>query len=284
MKSIKCILLISTCLLFFKESQAEIDLTFDASSLSFSNPTLHTHHTPVELKPISNFKGIKFATTCFLPNCIDDKGFGFNLDTIVLCHEEGYDLTLCPAKKSPFEYCPHDKKYFKLCKCNTEFKYTDSSCKTQFPNSNLGSERCDFDSIDYGNSCVCDTVKYLYTSANCNGNESLSGEICKSSNGITYASKCICTPTAGKCNGYNLASNSCSGKYVTGESCHDGCTTKWRCKDSCNYKGSLSSCPIGYVCIFEECSGKYYISGCAVRYINLEQPSCKWYLCWMKQP
>ena len=52
MKNIRYILLISACSLLPNEGQAEINLTFDISNIALSNPTLHTHHTPVVLKPI----------------------------------------------------------------------------------------------------------------------------------------------------------------------------------------------------------------------------------------
>ncbi len=284
MKHIKCILLISTCCLLTNVSNAEINLTLDASDISLiSNPTLHTHHTPVELKPISVSNGIKLAATCFLPDCsANGDGFpdnSYDLDTQYLCNNEGYNLTSCTIGKIPQDFCPHDSRYFKSCKCNDEFQYTASSCKTSYPNSVLGSEQCSSEGATYSNSCVCDAVKYSYTTSNCNGNESLSGTICKSSNGISYGSACICTPTAGKCNGYNLSSNNCTGGYSIGESCHDGCNTKWRCKDLCPYKGTLSSCPNGYVCTLEECSSKFYISGCRVGDIDIEK--CSWYSCWM---
>ncbi|MBS4774172.1 MAG: hypothetical protein KHX55_07890, partial [Proteobacteria bacterium] len=59
-----------------------------------------------------------------------------------------------------------------------------------------------------------------------------------------------------------------------------GCTGCIEC-NTCPFNGTYASCPTGYVCKYEECSKKYYITGCAVGNINIAENT--WYGCWMKK-
>lgn len=167
MKNIKYILLVSTCCFLPNASKAEINLTFDISNLTTSNSTLHTHHTPMELKPIlySN-SGIQLAAVCALGSggC-DSFGFGksnsdIDLDNTALCEEQGYKSTgNCTNGTSPQNICPYDEDYYKSCACDTSI-YTEIGSKDDAVQ-NCGTlsdiTTCSSNDISYY-SCICNTT------------------------------------------------------------------------------------------------------------------------------
>ncbi len=310
-------------------SKNNLNLVFEDNVYSLLNSSAASHTvTPLELKPIllSNNSGIKLAAVCHITDAgCTNIGFvntgddDIDLDNATQCRDDGYNLTSCPGNQTPENFCPFSSKYFRSCKCPTEYKYTQSSCNTQFPNSSLGSNQCNYHGTTYSDACVCNTATYPYTASTCNGKEELTGTMCKDISNITYASACtciggdakyqhtdatcksshsgfanwtvnddicknkatdcVCTPTSGACSGYSLDSDTCGGGYKVGESCNNGCQLKWKCKDLCPYKGTLASCPDGYVCTLEACSTKFYISGCRMGDVDIEK--CTWYSCWM---
>ena len=78
----------------------------------------------------------------------------------------------------------------------------------------------------------------------------------------------------------------CPTGYVIDEYCvHDNTYHTCKKKDDdgdddgdddepCPNLGTYTECPAGYVCEFEECSGKYYIIGCAQGYVDMDKFWC----------
>ena len=139
--------------------------------------------------------------------------------------------------------------------------------------------------------CTCSSTTYPYTS--CASPKVLSGESC-SLNGITRYSKCSCPSNYSQtCTGTNQQGSgtacgedgvfkytSCKCKSGYNMTCSDlgpvtpsdycllnGVKYYNNCK-TCENKCSLSSCPAGNVCEYEDCSQKYCVTGCAVGYTN----------------
>lgn len=176
--------------------------------------------------------------------------------------------------------------YAAACVCDTAvYKYTLSTC---VGNEELSGEICrDINNITYGAECVCKggSGKYVYDKEKCVSShqsganrfdnwEPNGGDVCQGK-----SSGCVCTPDAGACSGYTYDTNNCTG-YKIGESCNNGCQLKWKCKDTCPYLGTLNSCPAGYACTYEDCSGKWYVSGCAAGGVDVSQTQCSWYTCY----
>lgn len=88
------------------------------------------------------------------------------------CQERGFNTTSCSDNKSPKNFCPTDKKYFKSCVCNSSlYKYDRSNCNE---NKLLKGKTCD-NKYEF---CVCDENKYTYTRKNCEFPKVLDGKSC----------------------------------------------------------------------------------------------------------
>ncbi|MBE6458414.1 MAG: hypothetical protein E7010_01215 [Alphaproteobacteria bacterium] len=98
-------------------------------------------------------------------------------------------------------------------------------------------------------SCVACGDEYQYTTATCPSPKILGTDLC---NGKASTCSCPATVTCG-----------------TGITCKtqapSGCSGCIEC-NTCPNEGTLASCPEGYACTYEECSQKYYITGCATNY------------------
>ena len=112
--------------------------------------------------------------------------------------------------------------------------------------------------------CVACGSEYQYTTSNCPSPKILGTDLC---NGKASTCSCPATVTCG-----------------TGITCKtqapSGCSGCIEC-NTCPNSGTLSVCPAGYACAYEECSRKYYITGCATGNVNIAKNT--WYGCWMNK-
>ena len=237
----------------------------------------------------------------FSGNNADDDGHGapggpgdgdddYDLDNEERCRQEGYTQTSCPAGYDKVNYCPYDNSYFEKCQepcpdyfveceppyygvgtaCGNKYasceKDTERACKEQNPDyvtscppgQQFSSDRCSYDS-SYG--ICCNTCAgYPYTADTIPDGYVQDGEACTDCNGQTK---------------YKIKPNPCDGYLDCGSmgpetganSCLSGTMTKYDNCKPCPNLGTLSSCPAGYKCKFEDCSGKYYkVDGCQSGY------------------
>ena len=213
------------------------------------------------------------------------------------CKQLGYTKTSCTSG-NPTTFCPYNNSYFKDC-CDAQYKYSKEECtypKTVSGDSCGGKYMCYCDRSLYpetkcaspmvaegGDSCVEDGVTYYAKcvcpssySQTCDGlNQEGSGAGC-TQNGVTKYTSCQCK------SGYNMT---CSdmGPVTPSDYClKDGVKYYNNCK-TCENKCTLSSCPDGNVCEYEDCSQKYCVTGCAVGYKDLDNYWCDGALrCWFK--
>lgn len=229
MTDIRCILLLSTCLIAAGNLEAsESNFNSNHKGSSFS---LQIKHTPLELEPINFLKGVKTASVRSLVNInkdftINGNGNDYDYDETAQCRSEGYLYTSCPNTQVPVlgSRCPSDDRYFSACECPSRYKYNQSRCNSTFTNSVLGFDTCNpAEPITggFGNSgneasllataCICDTSLYPYSSNNCSGNKVPSGNKCIDSEGNSYAEQCTCAPQYGQCgsNQYHSGNDYC---------------------------------------------------------------------------
>ena len=197
------------------------------------------------------------------------------------CSQLGYTKTTCTSG-NPANFCPYNNAYFKEC-CDAKYKYDKVDCsypKTVSSDSCGGKYMCYCDKSIYPNaSCTSPQVpsgdscteegKTYYSQCSCpsNYNQTCTGQNQQGSgtgctqNGVTYYTSCKCK------SGYNMTcselgpTNSSDYCLMNGIKYYNSCKT-------CENKCSLSSCPAGVSCTYEDCSQKYCESGCATGYIN----------------
>ena len=305
----KFLLLASACLLLSGNSQAsEVkNLTFGYSG----SPLVKTHtthiHTPWELKPISSFNMDNAVKLAAVRSIVDkgnnNFGLGFgsadidtNLDPASQCAAEGFTLSECPEHSFPDEStrCPHDKNYFSACTCDTSYYTVPQSSKLSTCGLYSTGEVCEDKSGTYY-LCTCNPRVDSLTL--CHGNNEYISEqdyrtnivegnnYCRDSRDleIYYYSTYICQ-TCESPYVANASRTGCTcpveykecdlGPEIGANSCTENGITKYdRCK-ACAYRGTHTSCPTGYACSFEQCSGKYEITGCAVGKMNISK--CSW--------
>ena len=313
MTNTKFLLLASACLLLSGNSQAsEVkNLTFGYSG----SPLVKTHtthiHTPYELKPISLFNMDKAVKLAAVRSIVDkgnyDSGLTFGssdidtkLDPANQCAAEGFTLSECPEHSSPDNStrCPHDETYFASCTCDTSY-YDISLGEYEGIEDICGklatTQSCsDKSGTYYTCSCTSDNITL------CNAenefvdfpNDQIEfGFFCRTgrSQDVTYFHKNVCMSCE-----YPFAVNerrkgcSCSPEFIEcdlgyeagAESCTENGVTKYNKCKSCPNLGTYTTCPAGYACSFEDCSNKYYITGCATKFTNIED--CSWKCKFMK--
>ena len=213
---------------------------------------------------------------------IDFGNVEFNDPSENNCKNLGYTKDSCDAGYWKFDFCSYNLKYFKTC-CSDSYKYTSATCnspnelstdscggkykcvcnRTLYPVTKctspqvVSNDSCTEEGTKYYSECVCPS-NYNQT---CTGtNQQGSGEGC-TYNGVTKYTACQCKA------GYNMT---CSelGPVTPSDYCllngtkyYNNCKT---CENKC--KCSLSSCPDGVVCDYEDCSQKYCDIGCATNY------------------
>ena len=216
-----------------------------------------------------NTPHIQLASVCFVTDTNDctgnnffnaddeDTGHGspggpgndddYDLDNEERCKKEGYTQTSCLPGETPANPCPYDNSIFAECTCPTGY----TTCES--PYFGVG-EAC-------GNkyaSCKCNPCTgYDYTSVP--DGYVQDGESCLGCDGQKH---------------FKIKPNPCDGFLDCGSmggetganSCLSGSVTKYDNCKPCPNLGTLSSCPAGYSCTFEECSGLSYKSGCSPNY------------------
>ena len=170
----KYLLCISTCLLFSGNVQAsDINLTYDSSGFLPGSFSLHTLHTPSELRPTSLFNpdnSVKLAAVCSVGGggCsgleFGKSNNSMNLDNASLCQEAGYSLTSCPNNSSPKSRCPHNSAFFDTCVCDTSY-YTQSGTYSNQCGSRASSETCTDSAGNKYYRCSCDSSTMTTCSA-----------------------------------------------------------------------------------------------------------------------
>ena len=209
----------------------------------------------------------------------------YDLDNAERCKKEGYNKTSCLPGEVSANTCPYDSTYFEDCTCPSGYttctppyygvgtacgnkyascgKDTERACQELNPGyvdecgtgQQLSSDRCSYDS-SYGTCCnTC--AGYDYTSIP--DGYVQNGEACVDCNGQPK---------------YKIKPNPCDGFLDCGSmgpdtgatTCLSGTTTKYDNCKPCQNKGTLTNCPSPYTCTYEECSGRYYKSGCKSGY------------------
>ena len=235
----------------------------------------------------------------FSGNNADDNGHGapnqpennddYDLDNAERCRQEGYTQTSCPPGYDKINLCPYDNSYFETCQepcpdnyvaceppyygvgtaCGNKYasceKDTERACKELNPNytntcgegQQLSSDRCSYDS-SYGTCCnTC--AGYPYTADTIPEGYVQDGETCTDCDGQEH---------------FKVKPNPCDGFMDCGSmgpeaganSCLSGTTTKYDNCKPCPNLGTLTSCPAPFTCTYEECSNRYYKSGCQSDY------------------
>lgn len=266
MKSISKVMLLSTSFLFrFEAAYALADA--DAFPAFQRNGT-HTHYTtnlaPYPhlssaqsadrhnlLLPLSRAGGKEYkeASVCFITDTGACRDLPYDIPDYNICVEEGFPLTSCPEFYTPYNYCPYDNKYFAECRemcpdyveCNDPYYGVGEPCNGKY-------ERCE-----------CDTCPgYVFESEIPRGYHKV-GEACNSCDGLKYKYE------INSCDGFMECAD--TGPEEGAEVCWRGDTPTYSSCKPCANLGDLDSCPAHYVCKYEDCSKKYYKTGCEEGYI-----------------
>ena len=225
-------------------------------------------------------------------------GDDFDLDNGERCRQEGYTQTSCPEDSDPVNFCPYDNTYFERCQANCPSNYV--TCEP--PYYGVG-EACGdkYASCEKDTERACQELNPGYTD-NCGSGQKLSDDRCSYDN--SYG---ICCDT---CSGYPYTADSIPNGYVQdGEACMDcdgnqkvkvkpnpcdgfmdcgsmgpetgantclsGTATMYDNCKPCPNLGIYDSCPSPYTCSFEDCSNKYYPTGCKSGYVwNANNKTC----------
>ncbi|MBO5442330.1 MAG: hypothetical protein J6A33_00920 [Alphaproteobacteria bacterium] len=260
--------------------------------------------TPLDLGPISSLdNAVKLAAVRSIASH-DDATFGtsnsaefdVDLDTNNQCRDEGYSKTSCDVNMHPDDStrCPHNPEYFKECLCDTSYYTVEDGNQGSVCGKFATIEACeDKNGTHYACRCnpsidnltLCAGNSEYISEADYRKNIVEGNNYCRDNRdlGIYYYPQHICQSCALP---YvvNTAKNACGcpveykecdmGPEIGANSCTENGITKYdRCK-ACAYRGTHTSCPTGYACSFEQCSGKYEITGCAVGKMNISK--CSW--------
>ena len=233
----------------------------------------------------------------FAGNNADDDGHGapggpgdgddYDLDNEERCRQEGYTQTSCPEGQEPSNTCPYDSTYFEKCISSCPSNYV--TCEV--PYYGVG-EDCDgkYASCEKDTKRACQELNPGYVNT-CGAGQQLSSDRC--SYDSSYGT--CCNTCAGydntsipdgyvqdgeacvDCNGqtkYKIKPNPCDGFLDCGSmgpdtgatTCLSGTTSKYSNCKPCPNLGTLTSCPAPFSCTYEDCSGKYYKTGCQSGY------------------
>ena len=250
----------------------------------------------------SNCSGNEFSG-----NNADDNGHGapggpgdgdddYELDNEERCKKEGYTMTSCPEGQEGSNFCPYDSSYFEECVNSCPSNYV--TCEK--PYYGVG-EACDgkYASCEKDTERACQELNPGYVDE-CGTGQQLSDDRCSYDN--TYGT--CCNTCAGydytsipdgyvqdgeSCTGcdgqehYKIKPNPCDGYMDCGsmgpdtgaKSCLSGSTTMYDNCKPCPNLGTLTSCPSPFTCTYEDCSNRYYKSGCQSGYDwNQSAKSC----------
>ena len=254
MKSISAkVMLLSTSFLF--RFEAAYALSSNEPYLAFDRHGTHTHYTQIlapvpHLSSARNEMEYKLASVCFVTDTTDCRGGNYDIPDYNICVEDGYDKTSCPDEfYIPENYCPYDSKYFANCRdacegyieCVDPYYGVGESCRGLY-------EKCE-----------CDTCPgYVFERDIPRGYHKV-GEACNSCDGAKYKYE------INTCDGFMECID--TGPEDGAEVCWRGDTPTYSSCKPCANLGDLDSCPAHYVCKYEDCSKKYYKTGCEDGYI-----------------
>ena len=224
--------------------------------------TLHTHL--YALSPsLPSSDEFQIAAVCFIndTSACSDAMFGgngsgnlpdFNMNAHDRCFNEGFTVSECPEWYAPGgKRCPYGPYY--------------SDCISTCPSDYV---TCEEPYVGVGGacngkyaSCTCTPCGSEYTETEIPAGYEQLGESCLDCDGQTKYQV-----VAAACEGFQICGD--LGPIAGTETCLSGTTTLYKECKTCDNNGTLSSCPEGYDCAFEDCSGKWYITGCAVNYDN----------------
>ena len=225
-------------------------------------------------------------------------GDDFDLDNAERCRQEGYTQTSCPEDSDPVNFCPYDNTYFERCQANCPSNYvtceppyygvgeacgdkyascekdTERACQELNPGyvdecgegQQLSDNRCSYDS-SYG--ICCDTCSgYPYTADSIPNGYVQDGEACMDCDGNQ---KVKVKPNP--CDGFMDCGS--MGPETGANTCLSGTATMYDNCKPCPNLGIYDSCPSPYTCSFEDCSNKYYPTGCKSGYVwNTNNKTC----------
>ena len=265
--------------------------------------SLHTHLYPSS-KSLPSSKGIETAAVCFINDtqpCSGDQfantdtGFegsgdgvnpDYDLNDVDRCRKEGYTLTSCPEGFSPEGFCIYNSNYFARCICPSGYKTCEppyygvgTACGNKFASCEEDTERACTE-LDSEFTDTCQTGWKVDPNNACEYDATY-GKCCNLCEGYDYTSipegyiadgaACM------DCNGtskYKIKINPCDGFQDCGimggdtgaKTCMSGSQIKYDNCKPCPNLGTLSSCPSPFICTYEECSNRYYKSGCQSGY------------------
>lgn len=283
---------------------SNLNLTVEGNVPFSLHPSSASHTvTPLDLGPISSLdNAVKLAAV----RSVTDDGNGGSIrldpefpepdpDDINKCTNQGYLLTSCDVNQHPDDEtrCPYNSEYFKSCLCDVSYYNVEESqlsvCgkyavteKCSDKNGNHFACRCE---ATHDNLTYCSARDEYISEADYRKNVVESNNYCRDSRDLQMYlyPKGICQ-TCSEPYSVNAAKNACGcpveykecdlGPEIGANSCtENGIVKHDRCK-ACAYRGTLSSCPAGYACTLEQCSGKYEITGCAVGKLDITK--CSW--------
>ena len=240
---------------------------FKTTDNFFLTNTQHTQFLS-DASGLSPDKFIKVAQVCWIMDTGDCSGMQFvdsdlngsggNPEDYVPkgpadCIEEGYTVTNCPNGYKGNKECLYAKGYYAECveDCPSNYKQCEEPYHGvgQVCGDGLYQECCQ-------DSCP---AEYQYSLDEIPAGYEAVGEPCIQCDGNSYQAK------------YKIEEKDCSGYLDCGsQGCEDGATTCQsgdvvmcsECK-KCPNLGTEAECPPCTVCSYEECSNKYYVTGCA---------------------
>ena len=281
---------------------AMADISFTEGGERLIN-TLHTHlYSPSS--GLSSSDEIKTAAVCFISdtkNCSDGMfGYGeevsggsgsdgapdYDLNDAERCRKEGYTLTSCAAGETPESFCIYNSNYFARCVCPSGYKTCEppyygvgQACGNKYASCEEDTERA-CKELDSEFTDTCQTGWKVDPNNTCEYDATF-GKCCSLCEGYDYttipegyiADGAACVD----CNGtskYKIKINPCDGFQDCGsmggdtgaKTCMSGSQIKYDNCKPCPNLGTLSSCPSPFTCTYEECSNRYYKSGCKSGY------------------
>lgn len=269
---------------------SEVKLTFDCPASLLVN-TIHTPHTPTELKPISyrmNDNPVKLAAVCSVGGggCSNlqfgfnssDNSFGF--DPAQQCKDDGYTVTACPGGGMPSGECPYKKGYFLSCSSAEQIcrenGYTVTSCTPPaYPEGACPQSGNYFKSCSDNPGKACEEKGYTNTCTD--------GKIPDTSSTCSYDTtytECKCDPCIGY--EYTLEQAQSDGWHIVGAACNscgefkymreaESCTGFYSCDDDGGEAGA-DTCMSGEKKMFSSC--KSPIKECAAGLLDMDNFWC----------
>ena len=281
---------------------ANADISFAEGGERLIN-TLHTHlYSPSS--GLSSSDEIKLAAVCFIndTSACSGEAFGntentggngnsggapdYDLNDAERCRKEGYTLTSCAAGETAEGFCIYNSAYFARCVCPSDYKTCEppyygvgTACGDKYASCEEDNERA-CKELDSEFTDTCQTGWKVDPNNACQYDATF-GKCCNLCEGYDYTSipegyiadgaACV------DCNGtskYKIKINPCDGFQDCGvmggetgaQTCMSGSQIKYDNCKPCPNLGTLSSCPSPFTCTYEECSNRYYKSGCQEPY------------------